>query len=106
MALVGLMVRTPEVVNNASFIVIFPLTFVANTFVPLETFPPCCRRSPSGTRCPRSPRPPAKLFGNSPAPPDVWSLQHPVLYSVLWGSRSWLVFVPLSVRKYRNTASR
>src|SRR4051794_29335463 len=30
MATVGLMVRTPEVVNNASFIVIFPLTFVAN----------------------------------------------------------------------------
>ncbi|MBW8765911.1 MAG: ABC transporter permease [Geodermatophilales bacterium] len=43
MALVGLTVRTPEVVNNASFIVIFPLTFVANTFVPLETFPPVLR---------------------------------------------------------------
>ena len=25
----------PEVVNNAAFIVIFPLTFIANTFVPL-----------------------------------------------------------------------
>ena len=34
MAVVGLLVRTPEVVNNASFIVIFPLTFIANTFVP------------------------------------------------------------------------
>src|SRR3954468_13178393 len=43
MATVGLAVRTPEVVNNASFIVIFPLTFVANTFVPLETFPPVLR---------------------------------------------------------------
>ena len=30
------MVRTPEVVNNASFIVIFPLTFIANTFVSTE----------------------------------------------------------------------
>ena len=39
MATVGLMVRTPEVVNNASFIVIFPLTFVANTFVPTNNFP-------------------------------------------------------------------
>ena len=48
------LVRTPEVVNNASFIVIFPITFVANTFVPPDTFPPCCARSRSGIRCPRS----------------------------------------------------
>ena len=40
MAVVGLVVRTPEVVNNASFIVIFPLTFIANTFVPIDNFPP------------------------------------------------------------------
>ena len=26
-------------VNNAAFMVIFPLTFVANTFVPIETMP-------------------------------------------------------------------
>ena len=39
MAYVGLLVKTPEVVNNASFIVIFPMTFVANTFVPLENLP-------------------------------------------------------------------
>src|SRR3546814_4446916 len=36
MAYVGLIVPSPEVVNNASFMVIFPLTFVANTFVPAE----------------------------------------------------------------------
>ena len=39
MAWIGMLVPSPEVVNNASFIVIFPLTFVANTFVPLETLP-------------------------------------------------------------------
>src|SRR5690606_5986725 len=31
MALVGLLVPSVEVVNNASFMVIFPLTFLANT---------------------------------------------------------------------------
>ena len=35
---VGLMVPSVEVVNNASFIVIMPLTFVSNAFVPLESF--------------------------------------------------------------------
>ena len=39
MAWIGMLVPSPEVVNNASFIVIFPLTFVANTFVPLDTLP-------------------------------------------------------------------
>ena len=54
MAWVGLLVPSPEVVNNASFIVIFPLTFIANTFVPLEHLPGAAadvRRA--GTRCPR-----------------------------------------------------
>ena len=32
-----------EVVNNASFIVIFPLTFIANTFVPTDDFPASLR---------------------------------------------------------------
>src|SRR3546814_12210918 len=39
MAYVGLIVPSPEVVNNASFMVIFPPTFVANTFVPAESLP-------------------------------------------------------------------
>ena len=45
MAYVGLKVSSVEVVNNASFMVIFPLTFVSNAFVsagalpgPLQTF--------------------------------------------------------------------
>ena len=50
MAWIGMLVPSPEVVNNASFMVIFPLTFVANTFVPLETLPGRSRPSPSGTR--------------------------------------------------------
>ncbi|MDP9432579.1 MAG: hypothetical protein M3P91_07690 [Actinomycetota bacterium] len=39
MAWVGLLVPVPEVVNVASFIVIFPMTFVANTFAPDQRLP-------------------------------------------------------------------
>ena len=39
MAWVGLIVPSVEVVNNASFMVIFPLTFIANTFVPDQQLP-------------------------------------------------------------------
>jgi ABC transporter DrrB family efflux protein len=106
MALVGLIVRTPEVVNNASFIVIFPITFVANTFVPLETFPSVLRHFAEWNPVSSVVQAARDLFGNSFGAPDVWSLQHPVLYSALWGVAILAVFVPLSVRTYRKTASR
>src|SRR3954464_15386420 len=106
MALVGLTVRTPEVVNNASFIVIFPITFVASTFVPLETFPTVLRTFAEWNPVSTVAQSARNLFGNSFGAPDVWSLQHPVLYSALWGAVILVVFVPLSVRTYQRTASR
>ena len=39
MAAWDLMVPSPEVVNNASFMVIMPLTFISNAFVPSESLP-------------------------------------------------------------------
>src|SRR5918992_2211393 len=39
MALVGLKVSSVEVVQNASFMFIFPVTFIANTFVTIGTLP-------------------------------------------------------------------
>ncbi|CCH86440.1 ABC-type polysaccharide/polyol phosphate export systems, permease component [Modestobacter italicus] len=109
MALVGLTVRTPEVVNNASFIVIFPITFVASTFVPLETFPTVLRRFAEWNPVSTVAQGARELFGNIPAgvpEPGVWSLQHPLAYSLLWAALILAVFVPLSVRKYLRTASR
>jgi ABC-2 type transport system permease protein len=109
MAMVGLLVRTPEVVNNASFIVIFPLTFVANTFVPLESFPPVLRTFAEWNPVSTVVQAARELFGNIPAglpEPEAWSLQHPVVYTLLWAAAILAVFVPLSVRAYLRTASR
>ncbi|MGY5884526.1 ABC transporter permease [Modestobacter lacusdianchii] len=109
MAMVGLLVRTPEVVNNASFIVIFPLTFIADTFVPLETFPTVLRHFAEWNPVSAVVRAARELFGNMPAglpEPDAWSLQNPVLYTLLWAVAILAVFVPLSVRAYLRTSSR
>lgn len=38
-ALIGLMVRSPEAVNAATFPIIFPLTFASSAFVPVQTMP-------------------------------------------------------------------
>ncbi|SEO78839.1 ABC transporter permease [Trujillonella endophytica] len=109
MAVVGLLVRTPEVVNNASFMVIFPLTFVANTFVPLESFPAVLRTFAEWNPVSAVVQAARDLFGNTPAGapvPDAWSLQHPVLYTGLWTVAFLAVFVPLAVRLYSRTPGR
>jgi ABC transporter DrrB family efflux protein len=109
MAYVGLLVPSPEVVNNASFMVIFPLTFIANAFVPSENLPPVLRTIAEWNPVSAVTQAARELFGNTnPAvpPPDVWSLQNPVLYTLLWVVVILVVFVPLAVRQYKRAASR
>jgi len=108
-ALVGLIVRTPEVVNNASFIVIFPITFIANTFVPIENFPTVLRVFAEWNPVSSLVQGVRELFGNtSPAlpPPDVWPLQNPVLYTLIWVGLILAIFVPMSIRQYVRAAGR
>ncbi|GAB2879965.1 ABC transporter permease [Nocardioides pacificus] len=107
MALVGLLVPSVEVINNASFIVIMPLTFVSNAFVPLESFPSGLRTFVEWNPVSAVTQAVRELFGNTSDAvpvPDVWSMQHPVLYTLAWVLLILLVFVPLSVRQYRRAA--
>ena len=109
MAYVGLIVPSVEVVNNASFMVIFPLTFVANTFVPSEALPTPLRVFAEWNPVSAVAQAARELFGNVPPglpSPDAWSLQHPVLYTLLWIGVILAVFVPLSTRQYRRSATR
>lgn len=109
MAYVGLLVPTPEVVNNASFIVIFPMTFVANTFVPSQNLPTVLRAVAEWNPVSSVTQAARELFGNvdpNAPPPGAWSLEHPVAYSFLWIALILATFVPLSVRQYRRAAAR
>ena len=109
MAYVGLVVRTPEVVNNASFMVIFPITFIANTFVQIETLPTVLRTIAEWNPVSSVTQAARELFGNinpDAPPPDVWSLQHPVLYTLIWVVIILAVAIPVTVRKYKLTTSR
>ena len=109
MAWVGLLVPSPEVVNNASFMVIFPLTFIANTFVPVENLPGVLRTFAEWNPISAVTQATRDLFGNTnPAdpPPDVWPLQNPELYTLIWVAIILAVFVPLSNRQYRKATSR
>lgn len=109
MAVVGLLVRAPEVFNNASFMVIFPLTFLANTFVPLENLPTVLKVFAEWNPVSAVTQATRELFGNtSSAVPvsDAWPMQHPEIATLAWVAIILVVFVPLSLRQYKRTVSR
>ncbi|WP_018331852.1 ABC transporter permease [Actinomycetospora chiangmaiensis] len=111
MAWLGLLIPSPEVINNASFIVIFPLTFVANTFVPLDTLPGPLRVFAEWNPVSSVTQAARELFGNPDPNPaatasGAWSLQHPQLYTLIWAVAVVAVFAPLASAQYRRAASR
>jgi ABC-2 type transport system permease protein len=109
MALVGLLVWTPEIVNNAAFIVIFPLTFIANTFVPTNNLPGPLKTFADWNPVSAVTAAAREQFGNISSklpPPDVWPMQHPVAYTLIWVVLILAVFIPLAIRQYGRAASR
>jgi ABC transporter DrrB family efflux protein len=109
MAWIGLMVPSPEVVNNAVFMVLFPLTFLANTFVPSENLPDGLRTFAEWNPVSSVTQALRELFGNLPAgtpDPTAWSLRNPVLYTMIWIVAIIAIFAPLSIRLYKRHARR
>lgn len=109
MATVGLLVPSVEVLNNASFMVIMPLTFISNAFVPLETLPTPLRVFAEWNPVSAVTQAARNLFGNTSAlapVPDAWSMQNPELYTLVWTVILVAIFAPLSVRLYKRAATR
>jgi ABC-2 type transport system permease protein len=107
MAYIGLLVPSVEVINNASFIVIMPLTFISNAFVPVESFPPVLQVFAEWNPVSSVTQAVRELFGNtnpSAPPPDAWPLQHAVGYTLIWIFIILAIFVPLSVKKFESTS--
>lgn len=103
MSFLGLSVRSPEVINNASFLILFPLTFISNAFVPSENLPAPLQVFAEWNPVSALVQAARELFGNIPAnapTPDAWPLQHPVLYVLGFAVVMLVVFVPLSVRRF------
>ncbi|GAA4817569.1 ABC transporter permease [Tomitella cavernea] len=104
MAYVGLLVPSVEVINNASFVVIMPLTFVSNAFVPLESFPTVLQYFVEWNPVSAVTQAVREFFGNTnPAIPvsDAWSMQHPTAYTLCWVVLILVIFMPLSIGRYK-----
>jgi len=109
MAYVALLVPSVEVINNASFMVIFPLTFVANTFVPSDDLPGPLQTFAEWNPVSAVTQAARELFGNIPAgtpEPTAWPLENPVIYTLGWIVLIVAVFAPLSVRRYKRAGRR
>jgi ABC-2 type transport system permease protein len=108
MAYFGLRVASVEVVNNASFMFIFPMTFVADTFVRSDLLPGPLRIFAQWNPVSAVAQGVREAFGNTGnlPPPDVWSLQNPVAYTIIWVGIILAIFIPLSVRQYKKAATR
>ena len=109
MAYVGLVVPSVEVVNNVSTMVIFPLTFIANTFVPTDDFPTPLRIFAEWNPVSAVAQAARELFGNIPeGTPEstAWPLQNAALYTFAWAVIIIAVFVPLATRRYQTAGAK
>ncbi|MCS6547537.1 ABC transporter permease [Curtobacterium flaccumfaciens pv. flaccumfaciens] len=108
MALLGMSVKTPEVINNASFMILFPLTFISNAFVPSDTLPLVLRVFAEWNPVSSLVQAARELFGNvgSAPVPDIWTMQHPVLTVLIGIAVMLVVFVPWAVSKYTRISAK
>jgi ABC-2 type transport system permease protein len=109
MALIGMSVRSPEIINNVSFLVLFPMTFLSNAFVPSETLPGPLRVFAEWNPVSALIQATRELFGNVPAgipAGESWLQQNPITTVFIALVLMLLIFIPLSIRKFKSISSR
>jgi ABC-2 type transport system permease protein len=101
--LLGTLVRSADAATGIVFVVIFPLTFVANAFVPAGTLPGVLQTVAGWNPVSALAAGIRTLFGNPTAIPDgaPWPLLHPVASSFMWCAALLAVTVPLAIAAYR-----
>lgn len=104
--LVGSLIATPEGVMGLGFATLFPITFVASTFVPVDGMPPILRTIATWNPVTTLSDALRLQFGNpiSPLGPDpAWPQAHPYAYTMLWVVGLVVVLAPVSVRAYQRS---
>jgi ABC-type multidrug transport system permease subunit len=102
--LMGIAVRSPDAAQGLVFMIIFPMTFLATTFVPIDGFSPTLRVIASWNPISAMAAAVRTLFGNpvGATPAEVaWPLAHPVLASVGWCLLIIAIALPLTLRQFR-----
>jgi len=106
---VGLTARDARVVQNVSFLVTFPLTFLSNAFAPTTGMPKPLQYfaewNPVSTMVAAC----RQLFGLANkfgVTAGSYPSQHPLTMSLVYMVLVMAIFIPLSVRTYTNSAKK
>jgi ABC transporter DrrB family efflux protein len=106
--LLGSLLSSPEAVQGVAFVAIFPLTFIASTFVPSSTLPGVLRTFAEWNPVSSLANALRVLFGNPHDPAgagDPWPLHHPVAYTLLCSAVIVLVCAPAAVARFQRSIS-
>ena len=93
-AFIGMSVRDPEAAQAAGFVWVFPLIFASSAFVPVQTMPSWLQAFARNNPITHTVNAIRALTQGGPIWHDLW-------VSLAWIIAILLVFVPLSVRRYR-----
>lgn len=101
--LIGSLMRSVEAVNGVMFTALFPVTFLANTFVPTEPMPHWLRVIAEWNPVSSLAQAMRELWGNGgPAPASAQlPLHYPVLSTILWSLALTAIFAPFALYAYR-----
>lgn len=105
---IGLIVRATETAQVIGFVALFPLTFVANTFVPTQGMPAVLRVIADWNPLSATVAATRLLFGNpgTTYTGSAWPQQHPIVASIGFSLALLIIFAPLAVHRYRTATSR
>ncbi|MGQ9348110.1 ABC transporter permease [Mycolicibacterium gilvum] len=101
--LIGSLMRSVEAVNGVMFTALFPVTFLANTFVPTEPMPHWLRVIAEWNPVSSLAQAMRELWGNGgPAPASAQlPLHYPVASTILWSLALTAVFAPFALYAYK-----
>jgi len=104
----GLIVRTPEAVQAAAMLVMFPLMFISNTFVPTQGMPAWLRVVADWNPLSAVVGAVRELVGGPHVAvgSSAWPLEHAVAAGIIGPLVMIAVFAPLAIWRYRNATSR
>jgi len=104
-ACIGLRVRSPEAVQSATFLPVFPLVFASSVFVPTETMPVWLRTFAENQPVTVVANAMRGLILGPGVLEEGTSVLEQVLLALGWSAAITAVFAPIAVRLYRRVTS-
>ena len=100
---IGMKVRSADAVQGVVFVIVFPITFISNAFVPTESMPAVLEWFAAWNPISALVSAERVLFGNptTPVTTEVWPTLHPVAAAWLYSIAILAIAVPGALHRHR-----